>query len=132
MEVKNSYLLISDISGDTEFLVKSELLHAKQILDTLLKTGIDSIRPPIRVLNTRGDAVLSFMATDDFLQPQSLIEAIEAIYIDFRRQLERMILNTTCMCKVCANMAGLDLKLFRHFVEVATRIWDLNGLWDHR
>jgi hypothetical protein len=49
MEVKNGYLLISDISGYTEFLVQSELLHAKEILDTLLQTGIQSIRPPIRV-----------------------------------------------------------------------------------
>jgi hypothetical protein len=51
-------------------------------LDTLLQTGVKSIRPPIRVLNTRGDAVLAFVAADDFLQPQSLLEAIEMIYYD--------------------------------------------------
>lgn len=117
MEVKNGYLLISDISGYTKFLVKSELQHAKEILDTLLQTGIASIRPPIRVLNTRGDAVLAFVAADDFLQPQSLLEAIESIYFDYRRQLERMIFNTTCTCKACANLAGLDLKLFLHYGE---------------
>ena len=53
MEVKNGYLLISDISGYTEFLVKSEVQHAKEILDTLLYTGVKSIVPLIRVLNTR-------------------------------------------------------------------------------
>lgn len=78
MEVKNGYLLISDITGYTEFLVESELQHAKEILDTLLKTGVNSMRPPIRVLNTRGDAVLAFAAHDDFIQPQSLIDAINA------------------------------------------------------
>ena len=76
MDVKNGYLLFSDISGYTEFLVSSELLHAKEILDTLLQTGVELIRLPIRVLNTHGDAVLAFVAADDFLQPQSLIEAI--------------------------------------------------------
>lgn len=40
MEVKKGYLLISDISGYTEFLVRSELQHAKEILDTLLETGV--------------------------------------------------------------------------------------------
>ena len=117
MEVKNGYLLISDIGGYTEFLVSSELQHAKEILDTLLQTGVESIRLPIRVLNTRGDAVLAFVAAGDFLQPQSLIEAMQAIYFDFRRQLERMIYNTTCTCRACANMSGLDLKLFLHYGE---------------
>jgi hypothetical protein len=117
MEVKNGYLLISDISGYTEFLVKSELQHAKEILDTLLRTGVMSIRPPIKVLNTRGDAVLAFVSAEDFLQPQSLLESIESIYFDYRRQLDQMIFNTTCTCKACANMAGLDLKLFLHYGE---------------
>jgi hypothetical protein len=117
MEVKNGYLLISDISGYTEFLVSSELQHAKEILDTLLQTGVKSTRPPIRVLNTRGDAVLAFVEAGDFLQPQSLLEAIETTYYEFRRQLERMVFNTTCTCKACANMAGLDLKLFLHYGE---------------
>jgi hypothetical protein len=72
MKVKNGYLLISDITGYAEFLVESELQHAKEILDTLLKTGVKSIRPPIRVLNTRGEAILAFAAENDFIQPQSL------------------------------------------------------------
>lgn len=117
MEVKNGYLLISDISRYTQFLVSSELQHSKEILDTLLQRGVESIRLPIRVLNTRGYAVLAFVAADDFRQSQSLFEAMEAIYFDFRRQLERMIFNTTCTCRACANMPDLDLKLFLHHGE---------------
>ncbi len=117
MEVKNGYLLITDITGYTEFLVESELQHAKEILDTLLITGINAIRAPIRVLNTRGDAILAFVAADEFLQPQSIFESIESIYFDYRRQLQFMILNTTCTCRACANMGGLDLKLFLHYGE---------------
>ena len=40
IKIKSGYLLISDISGYTEFLVQSELLHAKEILDTLLENGV--------------------------------------------------------------------------------------------
>ena len=117
MEIKKGYLLISDITGYTEFLVQSELQHAKEILDTLLETGIHSIRAPIRVLNSRGDAILAFVAEEDFLQPQTLVDAIKSIYFEYRRQLNRMILNTTCACKACANMGSLDLKLFLHYGE---------------
>ena len=84
MEIKKGYLLISDITGYTEFLVQSELQHAKEILDTLLETGIHSIRAPIRVLNTRGDAILAFVAEEDFLQPQTLVDAIKSIYFEYR------------------------------------------------
>jgi len=116
-KIETGYVLITDISGYTRFLVGSELQHAKEILDTLLQTTIDAIRPPMRVLNTRGDAVLAFVAAADFVQPQTLLEAIRLIYFDFRRQLNLMDLNTTCTCNACANMATLDLKLFIHFGE---------------
>ena len=56
MEVKNGYVLISDITGYTEFLIESELQHAKEILDTLLKTGVNSMRPPIAMGNSESDA----------------------------------------------------------------------------
>lgn len=117
MNVQQGYLLISDISGYTRFLVESELGHAKEILDSLLKATIEAIRAPVRVLNTRGDAVVAFVADRDFLQPQSLLESMEAIYFDFRRQLEFMDVNTTCTCQACVNMASLDLKLFLHHGE---------------
>ena len=117
MEAKQGFLLISDISGYTRFLVESELGHAKEILDSLLKSTIDAIRAPIRVLSTRGDAVVAFVADEDFRQPQTLLESIEAIYFDFRRQLEFMDVNTTCTCQACANMSALDLKVFLHHGE---------------
>ena len=115
MDITRGYLLISDISGYTRFLVESELQHAKEILDSLLTATIDAIQAPIKVLNTRGDAVLAYVDADGFLQPQSLLESIEGLYGDFRQQLAFMDANTTCECNACANMRTLDLKLFLHF-----------------
>lgn len=117
MDVKKGYLLITDISGYTQFLVESELAHAKEILDSLLATTVESIRAPVRVLNTRGDAVLCFVDEDQFLQPQSLLEAMQRIYFDFRSQLSLMGLNTTCPCNACVNIETLDLKVFVHYGE---------------
>lgn len=117
MEITKGYLLISDITGYTEFLVGSELDHATEILEALLQVTIDAVRAPVRMLNTRGDAVFAFVAADQFLQPQSLLGSIETIYLEFRRRLRLMDLNTTCSCRACANIAALDLKLFLHFGE---------------
>ena len=122
MVVRQGYLLITDITGYTQFLVSSELQHAKEILDTLLQSTIDAIEPPIEVLNTRGDAVVAYVSEGEFLQPQSLLESIESIYFDFRRQLGLMDLNTTCTCNACINMTALDLKLFLHFGEYIEQV----------
>ena len=40
---------------------------------------------------------------------------METPYFDFHRQLERMILNTSCTCRDFVNMASLDLILFLHY-----------------
>jgi hypothetical protein len=124
LQVTKGYLLISDITGYTEFLVGSELDHATEILQALLQVTIDAVRAPIRMLNTRGDAVFAFVAADRFLQPQSLLESIEQIYLEFHRRLQLMDLNTTCTCKACANMAALDLKLFLHYGQYAEQELD--------
>ena len=117
MDIKKGYLLVTDISGYTQFLVESELGHAKEILDSLLKTTMEAIEAPVRVLNTRGDAVLCFVDEDQFVQPQSLLESIERIYYDFRSQLSFMDLNTNCECNACVNINTLDLKVFLHYGE---------------
>ena len=70
MDIGKGFLLTSDISGYTEFLVKSELGHAKEILDTLLRTTIDAVKAPVRVLKPMGDAIMCFVDDAEFLQPQ--------------------------------------------------------------
>ncbi|MFV2001000.1 MAG: DUF2652 domain-containing protein, partial [Acidimicrobiia bacterium] len=117
MTATKGYLLVSDISGYTRFLVESELQHAKEILDTLLGTTISLINAPVQLLKTEGDAVFAFVNAQGFAQPQSLFDAMSQIYFEFRRQLGLMNMNTTCECNACANMAELDLKVFLHYGE---------------
>lgn len=125
MDVIKGYLLTTDISGYTRFLVDSELGHAKEILDTLLRTTIDAVKAPVRVLKPMGDAIMCFVRAEEFLQPQSLLEAMRGIYFEFRRHLDFMKLNTTCECDACGNMAALDMKVFLHYGEFIEQ--DLNG-----
>ena len=125
MKVKQGYLLVSDISGYTKFLVDSELVHAKEILDSLLATGTKSFMDPIRILNTRGDAIMAFAEQSEFVQPQSLLEIIKSSYIDFQNQLKLMTLNTNCPCNACSNISSLDLKLFLHHGEYIEQ--EING-----
>jgi hypothetical protein len=113
----NSGFFNVDITGYTMFLTQSELMHAKEILDTLFAAILRHIQPPLKVHRTQGDAIIAYTSEDAFLNPATLLDTIEDLYFDFHRQLDVMAYNTTCTCQACVNMRQLDLKLFLHFGE---------------
>jgi len=110
-------ILIADITGYSRFLNESELVHAEQTLSALMEVLIQQTRPPMVVSKLEGDAVFSYGLSSTGLQGQAFVESIEACYIEFRRALELMVLNTTCQCNACANISSLDLKFFVHYGE---------------
>lgn len=111
----NGYFLIADITGYTAYLSGSELDHAQQTLSALLNLLIDNTRPPLVISRTAGDAVISYGLGDNFLQGQTFIELIEDTYVNFRRAIDLMVLNTSCPCNACKNISSLDLKFFVHY-----------------
>jgi hypothetical protein len=112
---QDGYLLIADITGYTSFLRESELEHAKDSLRSLLDLLIEHTKPPLVISRLEGDAVISYAPAGSFLQGQTLVELIEGTYVDFRRALDLMVLNTSCNCLACRNIGNLDLKFFVHY-----------------
>jgi len=117
-KTQSGTLLIADITGYTMFLSESELEHAQEILGTLLELLLSHTRPPLTVSRTAGDAVISYALTPaaagPALQGQTFVELLEDTYVAFRQAIELMVLNNTCQCAACANVAALDLKFFVH------------------
>ena len=111
-------LLIADVTGYTMFLSQSELEHAQEIMSSLLELLISHTKPPLALSRTAGDAVISYALTSTgsspTLQGQTFVELLEDTYVAFRRTIESMVLNNTCRCAACANVAALDLKFFVH------------------
>jgi hypothetical protein len=112
---QDGYLLIADITGYTAFLRESELEHAKDSLRSLLDLLIENTRPPLVISRLEGDAVISYAPEGSFLQGQTLVDLIEGTYVEFRRALDLMVLNTSCTCLACRNIGNLDLKFFVHY-----------------
>lgn len=110
-------ILIADITGYSRYLNESELVHAEQTLSALLELLVEQTRPPLVVSKLEGDAVFSYGLDATGLRGQAFVESIEACYVEFRRALELMVLNTTCLCNACANISSLDLKFFVHYGE---------------
>jgi uncharacterized protein YndB with AHSA1/START domain len=113
------YLLIADISGYTIYLNESELEHAEQTLTALLEMLVEHTRPPLIISRLEGDAVISYGLQDTFFKGQTFVEVIENTYVAFRKTIELLVLNTSCMCNACANISTLDLKFFFHYGSFA-------------
>ncbi len=108
------FVLIADITGYTAYLTESELEHAQGTLTDLLELLVDHTRPPFVVAQLEGDAVMSYAFEDGFVDAQTFLERVEETYVEFRRAIDLMVLNNTCKCNACANVAALDLKFFVH------------------
>ncbi|MGI9609304.1 MAG: DUF2652 domain-containing protein [Acidimicrobiia bacterium] len=117
MEIESGFFFISDITGYTRFLTKSELGHAKEILDAIFDSILENVEAPLAVSKVEGDAIFCYVPDRLLKQPGSMLNAMEATYFEFRRQLKLMDINTTCDCNACVNMKELDLKVFIHHGE---------------
>lgn len=111
------YFILTDISGYTEFLTKSELEHARDALQNLFDVQLAHIRHPFVISGFRGDAIFMYVPEANFREPQNLLEALENLYFVFADALRQMIFNATCTCRACKNITGLDLKIIIHYGE---------------
>jgi hypothetical protein len=111
------FFILTDISGYTEFLTKSELDHAQAALQSLFDVQLANIKHPFVISGFRGDAIFMYVPESNFVEPQALLESLENLYFVFADTLRQMILNTTCTCRACQNMVNLDLKMVIHYGE---------------
>ena len=115
------YFIITDISGYTEFLTKSELDHAQDALQSLFDVQLANIKHPFVISGFRGDAIFMYVPETNFVEPQALLESLENLYFVFADTLRQMQFNTTCACRACQNMSNLDLKMVIHYGEYAVQ-----------
>jgi hypothetical protein len=114
---QKGYFILTDISGYTEFLTKSELDHAQDALQNLFDVQLAHIKHPFVISGFRGDAIFMYVPETNIYEPQTILEALENLYFVFADALRQMIYNTTCTCRACQNMSKLDLKMVIHYGE---------------
>jgi hypothetical protein len=127
--IQKGHLIIADISGYTAFLTQLELEHARDILDSLIKTLVGQFRPPFVLAKLEGDAILTYIPDSAFLQRQTVLEAIEQIYFSFC--FARDNLHRACHCQACTLAGTLDLKFIIHHgqftIQTYGAVSDLQG-----
>lgn len=112
---QQGYIAIANIFGYTSFLNKTEIDHAQSIVNNLLNTLIENIKPPLVFSKIEGDSIFIYKPENGFIKGQTLIEAVENLYYIFALTRETMHRNTVCPCKACRVMTDLDLKFVFHY-----------------
>ena len=118
---QKGYFVLTDISGYTEFLTRSELDHAQDALQNLFDVQLAQIKYPFVISGFRGDAIFMYVPGTNFCEPQSFLDALENLYFVFADTRRQMIHNTTCTCRACQNIFKLDLKMVVHYGEYAVQ-----------
>jgi len=118
---QRAYFVLTDISGYTEFLTRSELDHAQDALQNLFDAQLAHIKYPFVISGFRGDAIFMYVPDTNFCEPQTFLEALENLYFVFANTVRQMVHNTTCTCRACQNISKLDLKMVIHHGEYAVQ-----------
>jgi hypothetical protein len=113
-------LLLADITGYTQYMAGTELMHAQDVIADLLEIIVASVEPPFRLSKLEGDAAFAYTYRDD-LGPSMLLDTVESAYFAFQMRLRDIVHSTTCECNACMRIPALDLKFFVHDGEYVVR-----------
>lgn len=111
---ENATILISDISGYTEFLTKTALVHSSHIINELLDLIIVSNTLDFTLSEIEGDAVL-FYHKGKPIAVDSLIRQCLTTFENFHKQLKIIERDTVCLCGACQTASDLSLKFIVHY-----------------
>ena len=113
-------LLLADITGYTEYMGETELMHAQDVVADLLETIVDSVEPMFQLSKLEGDAAFAY-ADHDSVNPSMMMDTIESAYFAFQRRPRDIAHSTSCECNACVRIPKLDLKFFVHDGEYVVR-----------
>ena len=106
-------LLLADISGYTDYIGSTELLHAQDVIADLLETIVGVIEPTFQLSKLEGDAAFAY-ASINSINPTMMLDTVEAAYFAFQKRLRDITHATSCPCDACVMIPKLDLKFFVH------------------
>lgn len=121
--IKQVCLVIADISGYTQFLKLRtlSLLHAEEIISTLLEAVVSEAEYPLQLSKFEGDAVFLYAAAkpDPQAAAHSVYRQVHSFFDAFH-ETQRELIRTTdggCLCEACRRIGELRLKAVVHYGE---------------
>jgi len=114
---QQALLFMPDISGFTQFVNDTEILHSQQIIQELLETLIECNQLGLQVCEIEGDAIF-FYKLGTKPDMNALLKQVETMFTRFHQHIRLFEQQRFCPCAACNSAMNLTLKVFSHFGEV--------------
>ena len=116
-QTQQALLFMPDISGFTQFVSETEVLHSQHIVQELLEILIDSNHLNLQISEIEGDAIF-FYRPGDKPNLKSLLQQVQKMFTRFHAHLKLYEHQRICPCGACKNAVDLSLKVIVHFGDV--------------
>jgi hypothetical protein len=116
-QTQQALLFMPDISGFTQFVSETEVMHSRHIVQELLEILIDSNHLNLQISEIEGDAIF-FYRPGDKPDLQTLLQQVERMFTRFHAHLKLYEHQRICPCGACKNAVDLTLKIIVHFGDV--------------
>lgn len=119
IETKKVVLILIDISGYTQFMVKNrETVHSQLVIGEILQEIIDQAKLPLRVAKLEGDAIFLYAEHQHEhlwqAEKQKIGRGLEEFFTVFADELVKLSQSKLCRSNSCKNIDKLKLKIFVH------------------
>lgn len=126
MTLRHIALVIADISGYTQFLRanRTSLLHASEVVSSLLESVIDGASHPLQLNKIEGDAALLYAELGDDAQAgaSDVLRQASSMFAAFHARARLLSgERAACPCDACRHILALRLKIVVHHGRVAFR-----------
>ena len=110
---ESATILIPDISGYTEFLTKTELVHSSHIINELLEAILAANSGEFVLSEVEGDALLLYRKGPP-IDADALVRQCLSMFESFHTQLKIIERDSICHCGACKTASNLTLKFVAH------------------
>jgi hypothetical protein len=97
---ESATILLPDISGYTEFLTKTELVHSSHIINELLEAILAANSGEFVLSEVEGDALLLYHKGKPF-EADALVRQCLSMFESFHTQLKIIERDSICHCGAC-------------------------------
>ncbi len=110
---ESATILIPDISGYTEFLTTTELVHSSHIINELLEAILAANDGGFELSEVEGDALLLYRKGKP-IEGGALVRLCLGMFESFHRQVKLIERDSVCPCGACTTASNLSLKFVAH------------------
>ncbi len=110
---ESATILIPDISGYTEFLTKTELVHSSHIINELLDAILAANQDALELSEVEGDALLLYRKGKP-IEGDALVRLCLSMFQSFHQQVKIIERDSVCHCGACKTASNLSLKFVAH------------------